>query len=169
MRQLITTAAFVAILVGLGGCAAAGPDEGAVPDPASPELIAEGRAAVVTCLQERGWDVTLEVDGWSSTGITDAQADAYGRDQDECTEESGLNDIPVAPLTPERLAEIYAHEVESAECLRAEGYEIPETPSEQSFSELYTTEKAWYAYRFVEEPSQEKWSALQVTCPQFGG
>ena len=157
--------------MGLAGCTSAPRVDPDAAPPSRDELAAmaqEAREKVVDCLQERGWDVVLEADGWSMEGATAEQADAYERDQRECQELSGANDIPVPPLTDERLEELYAYEVELAECLRAEGYDIPEAPSEQAFVELYTTEDAWYAYRFVTPTSEDAWKALQVSCPQFG-
>jgi hypothetical protein len=171
VRQLIPAIALVAAVIGLGGCATA-PQAQREPTPISQDdlakLAVEGREKIVDCLRERGWDVNLEVDGWSMEGVSEQQSDAYSRDQGECQDLSGLNDISVPPLTDDRLKDIYAYEVELADCLRSEGYDIPEAPSEQAFMDRYTTEDAWFAYKFVEPTSEERWTALQTSCPQYG-
>jgi hypothetical protein len=171
VRQLISAALAATFLLALGGCAAAPQGEEGFSPAAQEEIAArasEMREKVVDCLQERGWDVVLESDGWSIEGTNAEQAESYTQDQEACQEETGFNDLKGPPLTEAQMKDLYKFEVDLAECLRREGYEIPDAPSEQAFIDRYTTTDAWYAYRTVEPTSEESWNELQETCPQFG-
>ena len=87
VRQLAPAALLIAMMLGPGGCGSVSQAQTSatpIPDDQLAALVSEGRQAIVDCLRERGWDVTLEVDGWSMEGAGPDQSEAYARDQSEC-------------------------------------------------------------------------------------
>lgn len=79
---------------------------------------------------------------------------------------AGLQLPPPEPPTRETIEAEYAHQLEVAECLRGEGYAIPEASSLDAFIEGYATGEIWLPYNYVQTVSPTEWERLQVACPQ---
>lgn len=122
---------------------------------------------IVDCLHESGWAVELDelTDSYEFVGSA-SQADAYGAARDACVTEATAG-ATFAPLTDEQLSEIYEYEAWTAECLRNEGVDVPQIPSEQEFTDRYRSTDPWLAYNFIGERSESSYRALLEACPQL--
>lgn len=129
-------------------------------------------AATVQCLRDRGWEIVVDGDGWGAPGVAEGQFGAYVADSEECAR---LNQTIVRPegFSQERWEKGYAAVVESAECLRGQGYDIPQTPSFQAWKDSFFTEGGtdqWMPWGFVPVPTMGVAAvlALEAVCPQVG-
>ena len=176
--RVLGVGSLIVIAATLAACASAGPTDVDVPHGAG--LTAEEaqqlqRAAdaidlTIGCLQDRGWPVVAQSGGWEISALQEEQVTSYEADEAECKEASGLADMAPLADTPERIARLYAYEVELVTCLRAQGVDVPSPPSEQTFAELRLTDEAWAAYNFVDpaEHDPQSWEALERACPPYG-
>ncbi|GAB3615907.1 hypothetical protein GCM10027416_04640 [Okibacterium endophyticum] len=158
-------------LVMLTGCAVtepAGEPSSTLSQPQAGDSFAEkypDSQTLADCLNEKGWDVTLnEATGSVEFEGTTEQMDQYEIDQAECMPED--DSIPLEELTSEQWTALYEMELETAECLRAEGIEIEEAPSEQVFIDRYKSSDPWTSYTFVGDVSSDRWDELNTLCPQ---
>lgn len=146
-------------------------DEQTVPEGAAEEEQGSSAASLVrTCLEERGfvtrstengrWEVDIPSGGEGQVAAEEALS--------ECMEE---NEPPAPePFTDEELSGHYDGLLESASCLREQGWEIDPAPSRQVFIETYppvgggaVSEAPWSPYLSV--PDQMLEVALEE-CPQ---
>lgn len=124
---------------------------------------------VAQCLRDKGWPVEFNPrDRSTSVDYPAAQEEAYLADRAEC--DAQFSDRLEEPLTsPEdpRWQEQYEFHLNSAECLRQEGYSIPEAPSFEVYVEQYLAgaENAWLPYGFVPAMDEAALLALQEKCP----
>ena len=122
--------------------------------------------AFAACINEKGWDVKVdESDGSLPFEGTPAQMDQYQQDVAECTERQAPT-IKQNDFSAEQWAGFYEEEVSRAECLRAEGINIPDVPSLQAFIDGALGSAPWTAYSFVTGQSEENWKRLNAICPQ---
>lgn len=143
----------------------------AAPAPSAPvrfQTIVQGEGwltdsseAVVSCLEDDGWDVTWDdaTGTLSFTGDRTGQAAAVR----ECA-------AVVRAEYDDRIRELrgvrrYPVEVRIASCLRGQGIDVPEPPSRREFAALYGTPEAWVAYDFVGRLSPEDWARVSGACP----
>lgn len=128
--------------------------------------------AVMECIHERGWEAVAHDDDsiGSPLGLPEGQLDAYSADVDECL---AIHFPPVEPedVSDERWQEFYEETIESAECLREQGYDIPEAPSLPAFRDSYFTGDAtdqWVPWMFVPVSTLDRgeFEALEGACPQ---
>ncbi len=170
-RSLVGASVVALGLLGVVGCTADNAQEAA---PAVSESAAPAADdATLDCVRDRGWEIVVEEDGWSAPGVTEAQFETYSADVEECSQlhqtVQALEDI-----SPEEWQTGYAETVESAQCLRDEGYDIPETPSFQAWQDSYFADREgseqWVPWLFVpvDSLSTEEWRELEETCPQVG-
>lgn len=126
--------------------------------------------AVASCLRESGWAVDFsESDGsYEVAGIPEAQASQLQADELACGEEFLPEAVGVSDVTPEQWTQMYKAELEVAECLRQEGYGVPEAPTEQAFVDSYVsgTGEPWSPYASVPALGDSEWNRLNKTCPQ---
>jgi hypothetical protein len=118
-------------------------------------------------MQERGWPAELDPadGGMLVEGVPPDQDAQFLEDHAACMSEAG-QDVTSAALTDDELHELYLHEVETAECLRALGVSIPEISSEQVWVDAYPSGQAFSAYSFVETPDEATWENYNAQCPQ---
>jgi hypothetical protein len=111
------------------------------------------------CLSEHGWDVTVNpVDGGIENELPTEQGDAYSADLAACYDETGANEV--RELTQDDYAKGYAMMLNSLECLRDEGVDLPDAPSYQE----YVDSKGMYTpYRDMPDGRSEE---LLAACPQ---
>lgn len=154
----------LAALIALSGCGE-GADGASAQASNGPE---RSMRTVVTCMEERGWNATYdESDGSMEVeGVPDSQRAQNKADHDECMAAAGM-DAPPPPLDDDQLAQLYAHELETAECLRGFGVDVAEAPSEQVFEDTYNSGGAWSAYASVGQVDEKAWQQYERACPQL--
>lgn len=121
---------------------------------------------LAACVNEKGWDVTVdERDGGIAFEGTEAQMDQYQQDMEACMSESE-DEVAFEDFTTEQWDEYYQAETDRAACLRDEGVNVPEIPSQQAFIDSFQGDEPWTAYSFVGEVSEDDWYRLNEACPQ---
>lgn len=118
------------------------------------------RAAVVGV--EVGADAGAVVDNVVDWKADEAECRAQGEDA-----------YPIAPPSDRALREQYGYELKLRQCLIAQGYDISEPPSEQTWVEWVngTTVGMWSPYwEVITETniSEADLAALKVICPEPG-
>lgn len=133
--------------------------------------------ATVACMRDRGWEIVVDDNsdgtfGFGAPGISEDQFTAYTADVEDCTRlNSHIKSLD--DYTDEEWETAYDKTVESAECLRGQGYDIPATPSFQAWKESYYAgdgSQQWVPWGFVPVPSMsgDEARALEAICPQVG-
>ncbi|GIU91819.1 MAG: hypothetical protein KatS3mg011_0725 [Acidimicrobiia bacterium] len=119
---------------------------------------------VVERMNDQGFPAALipPGDGISVAEIPPEQRSAAEEVFDACY--AGLNLPPQQPLDDEQIAEVYAYRLAVADCLRAEGYQVPPAPSLDTFIEEWAT-GPWNPYESV-DTSGASWEGIQMRCPQ---
>lgn len=162
------------LLVGvltLTGAGCSGSEESPGPVGSTAAAAASGLDAARQCIRDRGWEIVEESDGFSSPpGIPASQFDIYTADSEECLA-LYVPPVPASAVSDARWEEFYAEVVESAECLRGEGVDVPDTPSFQALKDSYLTAdgaEQWGPWGFVPVTSMDsnETRALEKTCPQ---
>lgn len=163
--------ALATILVGsLAGCSA-GPEPVEVTNSAKNPLI----AAEIQCLAEAGFEGEETWDGALVNGpsVTSGEFDDFGRALESCNEQLGIENFA---LTDAQFVQLYEQELAEKECLAAEGYDVGEPPSVETFMQTWATPSRWTAWDSsnAADPSAfdadfEKSQALQMQlalrCP----
>lgn len=180
-NRLPATIGACALLLSVAACAAGpGPVEPtrttAYERPAwMDEQLAEDARLVARqsrCLTDRGVEFqTDELGGFYA--VDPALATTLDDALDECTR-SILGAAYRAPLTTSQLHGLYERQLDTRECLLAQGYSIPEPVSESDFVE--SQGMAWSAYEaFVEalgtlpvERAEAEQVRINAACPQPG-
>lgn len=180
-NRLPATIGACALLLSVAACAAGpGPVEPtrttAYERPAwMDEQLAEDARLVARqsrCLTDRGVEFqTDELGGFYA--VDPALATTLDDALDECTR-SILGAAYRAPLTTSQLHGLYERQLDTRECLLAQGYSIPEPVSESDFVE--SQGMAWSAYEaFVEalgtlpvERAEAEQLRINTACPQPG-
>lgn len=165
----------VAIALGMSACAgspAATPDA-SVPEPnpsQGPKLYSgppdQYFAQLADCIRDAGFSAEVSADGSSMSFDygTVEQRPAYEAAKAACDAEIGLP-LPPEPLSEPQIRERYAFLVEARTCLIAQGYDLPEPPTEDVFVETYGSDP-WSPFSDVPVMDQEAWEALTAICPQ---
>lgn len=164
------------LALALVGCASPAADSSELVAGLTPEeaqYIEQANQAVERtgqCLIDRGWNVEIAPDGWGVTDLDATQKSAYDADVADCQAETGMASMAPLPDSPERSHRLYEYEADLAECLRDEGFDVPETPSEQVFVDRYKTDNPWFAYATLDpgEVGPERWAEIEATCPPYG-
>lgn len=125
-------------------------------------------ANMKSCLAEYGWEIETRPDGGVTVSIPEAQKEPYNRDFDECENRLGY-DVPVT-YSESQLREIYAKVVEVTECIRVQGHEPGQPPSEQTFiDQVQTGQGGWDPYSDIYGPdglSEKQYFELLEQCPR---
>lgn len=126
------------------------------------ERIRAWGEAMVECMADAGFE--MRFDGVVSFIVDDPgpQVGEFDAAMNRCEQTVGA----AHPL-PRRLTreEAYRVKLEVAECLRRQGYDIPQAPSLEAFLESWDR-GPWDPYRYVSVPPQ-RWAELNRVCPQF--
>jgi hypothetical protein len=119
------------------------------------------------CLQDAGWDVTLDDQNGLSVGVTAAQREAFQAARDRCVASLGEPPTP-APLSEQQIRARYDYLVEARQCLLRLGYTISEPPSVEQFLDTYVSSSApWSPYNeLADETTQGQWEQATAACPQ---
>ncbi len=115
------------------------------------------------CLQARGFNAKV----YEGVGVMlpAEQLEAAEEAGGQCWQEVDAR-FPGAPeLSKEQ--EYYLH-LETAECLRAQGYDIPEAPTLETWLETYEDpDGPWLPYLYVPQDPDTFWALVEI-CPQPG-
>lgn len=128
---------------------------------------------MASCMVDRGWDATATGDGGISSTIPEGQDESYDADLAKCQEKNGF-DILAPALSEPELRRLYLMELDTAECIRAEGLDPGSPPSEQSFVDMALVNgNAWDPYAAVyttsnSQVSEDEYFALLKKCPRPG-
>lgn len=106
--------------------------------------------AMVSCLQDAGWDAEVipPGDGIKVNSVAPGQGAAYREAFDICNQRVG----PAPPprrLSEAELREQYALLLAARDCLIAAGFEVSEPQSEDAFVESYYSGGAWNPYNDI--------------------
>jgi hypothetical protein len=159
----------VVVLLAVAGCSADSGQPSA--GPSNSQAGSSGANPVALCMRDRGWAIeVVNSESWKAPGVTEGQWSAYMADSQECAAQHEVIERP-EDVPDERWEQTYTKTVESAECLRSQGYDIPETPSFQVWKDSYFVDggaNQWVPWGFVPVPSmdREEFSALEAICPQ---
>lgn len=161
------------LLVALGGVLLSGcsPAQSSAPiDYAPGELSGTEQdfaAKMAACLKESGWEVEVHPDNSYSIELQEEQSDAYDAADKACSESLGY-DEEHEPLSDAQMKRLYEGFVSLAGCLRAEGHEVRDIPSEQAFLD----DAVFDPYGELRDPqrsdalSDDEYYALLEICPQ---
>lgn len=157
----------------LAGCANQTPEALQTADSVDLGIHPEFGAIMASCMVDRGWDTVVSGDGGISSTIPEGQDESYDADLAACQEEHGFDAIAPALTEPE-LRRLYLMELDTADCLRDEGYDPGQPPSEQSFVDAALIDgNAWDPYAEVyttsnSQVSEDEYFALLEKCPRPG-
>lgn len=139
--------------------------------------IEQYQSEMLGCLDEFGVKGIVTIGGRVLTGgITDDEGDLPPGVAElnetaatECNARVKEPSLWVAPVD----AAAYARMLDVRACLVAQGHEIPEAPSEESWIEQASSDVPWNPYLVLTEPgattiSDEDLAALMEACPQSG-
>lgn len=157
----------------LSGCADAPPQPLATAESVDLGINPEFGSIMASCLVGLGWDAEETGDGGITSDIPEGQEDAYNADLASCQEENGFDKL--APkLTEPELRLVYLMELDTADCIRDEGFDPGNPPSEQSFVDAALVNgNVWDPYEAVygasnAQVTEEEYFALLQTCPRPG-
>ena len=160
IRALVAVAAVTATLL-TAGCTADAPRQVAASVAVNPL-----NQNLITCLADAGFETTETWDGavTPAASLPLAQQQPFAAAGQACAEKLGLIDFR---LTDAQLSQLYAQELESRACLIAEGREVEEPPSEQTFIDEYYVEfwGAWSRSDALELTKESEAKALAAACP----
>lgn len=121
------------------------------------------------CMHDSGWpDVRATSDGGLQSGLVqDGQAGAHRLAMYTCNAKYPLDAKYSAPLTDERLGELYDYFADELQpCLEAEGYDTSDAPSRETFIDTYAVNGGWNLYENVAAGGSTGWDAINKKCPQ---
>lgn len=120
---------------------------------------------MLACLQEKGWEVEIGRGGGVTNETTTDQIDQYEAALAECGAGATLSDgADDFSLTDEMLADGYALQLATLDCLRGEGYsDLDDPPTLQVYMD---GEGSWIAYGDLPEITESEWISIQEACPQ---
>lgn len=131
--------------------------------------VASADANMVRCMTDKGWEVQLDNDGWSTTvGVPVEQLEQFDSDMDDCRATFGL-DQPPPPPTQQEAEEAYDLLTGAvSDCVRELGYTVPEPPSKRAYVENLTSGGLadWHPYYVPEaEESFAVYQEVRAECP----
>jgi len=167
-RRLLLSASTALVCVFLTGCGGPSVDEQVVVPPAALSL-SPAADVVYECLTAKGWEVTISWEGGiesSSEAIPQAQLDRYEDDEAACW---SIIDERVQSMSSDAIAEVYEAELATRDCLREQGLDVSEPPSQQQYVDTFHGER-WMAYAASDIDSVASdpaaWRRIAQACPQ---
>lgn len=129
---------------------------------------------MVTCLAEAGFSATAVGGGGLEFGeVPKSQDKVAAIATYECTAQYTIHPYYNLPPSKTVLTKMYAWYTEvSAPCLRANGIDVPEPPTRDTWAEGYTaSQPSWLPWNSVPgptsaNPSTAGWDNLERKCPQ---
>lgn len=141
-----------------------------VPDVERVRLVSleEWPLAMAECLSAEGFGAVAE-DGGLSASAPFGQELPYAIAYYVCSVEYPIDPRVMVPLVEDQIRYLYDYYTQvMTPCLEAEGYEVPEPPSRQTFVSTYGQPGSWAPYTLVTEAvsSQEEWDRINRLCTQ---
>ncbi len=141
-----------------------------VPEVAQVRLVTleEWPFAIAECLSAQGFLATA-IDGGLSAGAPAGQEMPYAIAYYVCSVEYPINPRQMVPLVDDQIRYLYDYYSQvMTPCLEAEGYQVPDPPSLQTFMSSYGQPGSWAPYTLVAEAvsSQEEWDRINRLCTQ---
>lgn len=158
MLRAVRAAATVAAGLVLASCASESP--AAPPTPTQDSISSQATQELLSCLSEKGWDVSLGSTGGVHANYPAEQQTAYQADLDSCISYGSYSQTPT--LTEEQLTGLYSAYVKQHDCLVDAGYPVSEAPTLQTFLDTAATQQ-WVPWQNLPEDSIP--GALDK-CPQ---
>ena len=117
------------------------------------------------CMNDHGFAVTLRGDGLGTRweDIPPEQNQLATAVSIACLEGLNVPDLASSALTQDQYTEVYAYRTELAECVRGQGYQVPDPPSLDVFVE---EQGRWSPYDAVGVSAGSDGDRLNQTCPQ---
>lgn len=133
---------------------------GVEPEQSPPPIPADPGTLFVSCMQDRGWELARDGDGYA-VEVSNIQLDSYYSDREACQ-----GQLPAeAPLTHEQHQRLYQLLLEVATCIAQHGFET-HPPGFQAYLD---SDLAWNPYAELSfdagMPGSEL-EALEEACPQ---
>lgn len=124
------------------------------------------QANMSRCMSDRGWEVVVEEGSGYEVTVPEDQDEQFFADHASCVEFFGYPSGPVQ-VTAEEAAALYAELLEVADCVRSEGYEVSDPPSERAFVEALVSKPIpiWHPYYAVSNMGKSAADALEQACP----
>ncbi|MFC4613442.1 hypothetical protein ACFO3K_01830 [Cellulomonas algicola] len=115
----------------------------------------EVAAKMQTCMDAKGWTVTLDEYGGAAEPFTsEDEANRFSEDSMACQEEAGRR---LGALTEDELREAYTRDVDTMMCLRNEGFDMADPPTVDTYVES----------RLADPPPDDLW--VPYTDPAVQG
>lgn len=139
----------------------------------------EARIALQACMDAKGWNIELDEWGGSDEPFTSQEeVNRFSEESMACQSELGfIGEVP----TEASLRDRYAKDLDTWECLRAQGFEVADPPSVETYIESRLDRdyegEVWLPYQ-DESISQaletggitwEEFIQLEIDCPQQWG
>lgn len=179
----LRSASLVLALLACGCTSSSGeaPDEGAWEEPswmAEQEQQREQFVATLqACMDAAGWNVTVDDDAGFVEPFSDSdELDRAVADSNACLAEQGIDVSTYETLTEAELRTMYPYDVDTYECLQAQGVDMQESPPsidayvEQGLATLSdgSVELGWWPYGdpALSSKSQDEIAVLHQVCPE---
>jgi len=120
------------------------------------------------CLAAEGWEVETHPDNSVTSNIPGAQQEAYYADHVSCVEKFGYDIEPSTPPTEEESREAYQKNLALRECLKKQGYDLGEPPSEQYYLDNRSKDAELDPYYTIDAPGKDRqvYYDLLAICPR---
>lgn len=149
------------------------------------QALEELRVGLQSCMDDEGWNVTIDDRGGIVDMIPRDQMDAISAALDECYDTAGydVSASAIKTLTRDDYISWYQANLDTRDCLVAQGYDISEPPSQDAWVDkmLADTERSsttgdvshvpsWDPYddTFYSQPEAER-NRLTKLCPEWAG
>lgn len=148
-------------LVALAGCSPASEVHEPQPPAVRQAEKLQREAAMIQCLNEEGWGVSLSEHGGIKAGISREQEDQFHATVTACVDELGYD--VVREVSDDELLALYDELSDSAACLKEKGFQPEEPPSRQVFIDAHRQSRVpWDPWSTI--PPSEVFGALEI-CP----
>jgi len=128
----------------------------------------EWAAAIAECLSAEGYSATAQ-DGGLVAKAPSGQELPYAIAYYVCTVEYPIDPRQQLPLAEDQIRFLYEYYTkELTPCLKAEGYDVPDPPSMQTYISTYGQPGFWDPYRLIAESpiNQQDWERINRLCTQ---
>lgn len=143
------------------------------PPPTDVEFVrfidpAEFGRVLAQCVRDQGFQAEETFDGGVTyEPVPDDQVLALEEAIYRCDVAYPVHPRYLVPLNQEQIRKTYDYWVtEVAPCLTAEGYDVSEPPSWETFLASHNTSEAWTPYAQVDPSSEVEWRRINEACPQ---
>ncbi len=177
-------AVLLVAVVALAACGPAAEEEQPVDAWTEPAWFAEQaqqregyQSTLQSCFDSKGWELTFDTDGGVLEPLSLADRPRFEADLEECHLLAGLQ-MPDAVFTEADLRSWYRMDLDTVACIRHEGHDVAEPPSEDAYVEASLTsqgggapdpESLWGGPYLdpviVDLPAAER-DALRQACPE---